>query len=180
VSPCASPLSSELLVDYWAGDLPPRDEEGVEEHLFGCASCTAGSARVAAITETLRAMIPPVVTRAALDRFRARGLRVYESTFAPGERREAHFGRDLDLLIFRLGGIDLSRATRVRLLMREETTGATLVDLDDAPFDAEAGAVLLCCQRHFASLPPDVVVEIRVDEPRGEAVTSYTILHRFD
>ena len=48
----------------------------VDEHLFGCAACTATSARVAAVTEAVREALPPVVSRARVDKLRASGLRL--------------------------------------------------------------------------------------------------------
>jgi hypothetical protein len=178
---CATPAAWETLVAYWAGDLPAAEEESLEEHLMGCPHCTAESARVAAITETARAMIPPVLTRAALERLRAKGMRVLDSAFAPGERREALFPRDVDLLIFHLTGVDLSGAARVELTLRSESLGTLLRSVPEAPFDPGSGEVLLCCQRHFASLPKDLVVEVRVHDERGEERASkYTILHRME
>ena len=41
----------------WMTPRPPS----LDEHLFGCADCTAASARVAAVAEALRAAIPSVV-----------------------------------------------------------------------------------------------------------------------
>src|SRR5215472_12144849 len=120
---CTTPLPWEQLVAYWAGDLPLGDEAAFEEHLMGCATCSAASARVAAITETLRAMIPPIVTRARVEQLRAKGLRIRESAFAPGDRREEWFTPDVDILIFRLGGLDLARAARVEFSLRDEASG---------------------------------------------------------
>jgi hypothetical protein len=56
--PCSRPLSWETLVAYWAHDLPAEEEEAAELHLLGCATCTAESRRVAAVTEGLRAAPP--------------------------------------------------------------------------------------------------------------------------
>jgi len=178
---CSAPAPWEALVAYWAGDLPSGEEHALEEHVMGCEACSAESARVAAITETLRAMIPAVIDRALLERLRARGLRVRESPFAPGDRREAHFTRDLDVLVFRLGGLDLSRAETVEFAMRDERSGQILTASQNVAFDRDAGDVLLCCQRHYAGLPPDVVVEVKVRAAGGaEQVAQYTILHRFE
>jgi hypothetical protein len=181
VRPCAEPPSFETLVAYWAGDRSAADEEALEEHLMGCASCSAASARVAAITETMRSMIPPVLTRGMVEDLRARGLRVLDNPFAPGERREAAFPRDVDLLIFHLTGVDLTNVARVKVTLREEASGQPLALVDDAPFDREAGEVLLCCQRHFKALPPDVVVDVRVHDADGtQRESTYTILHRIE
>ena len=48
------------------------------------------------------------------------------------------------------------------------------------PFEREEGAVLVACQRHYASLPPDTVMEVSIHAP-GEAArtATYTILHQF-
>jgi anti-sigma factor RsiW len=178
---CASPVAWDTLADYWAGDLPPPAEEAVDEHLMGCAACSAVSARVAAIAETLRTEIPPVITGDELAALRARGLRIVENPMAPGARKPVVFPAGVDLLIHRLGGLDLTRATRVAFILRVEGTGRVLVDIDDAPFDRAAGAVLVACQKHFAALPPDTVAEVRARDAAGaEVAATYTILHRFD
>jgi hypothetical protein len=51
---CESPLSWEVLVAYWAGDLPSDEEETTELHLMGCPTCTAESERVAAVAQGIR------------------------------------------------------------------------------------------------------------------------------
>jgi hypothetical protein len=48
----------------------------MDEHLMGCASCSAEAARVAAVVSALRELVPPVITRAALETMRARGVRI--------------------------------------------------------------------------------------------------------
>ena len=37
---CANPIAWATLVDYWAGDLNDAETAVVDEHLFGCESCT--------------------------------------------------------------------------------------------------------------------------------------------
>jgi len=51
---CPAPMSWETLVAYWAGDLPPEEEEPTELHLMECAVCTAELQRVTAVTEAIR------------------------------------------------------------------------------------------------------------------------------
>jgi anti-sigma factor RsiW len=180
VSRCASRVAFETLVAYWAGDLPATDEAALEEHLMGCATCAGESGRVAEITEALRAMIPPILTRPMVDALRAKGRDVREDSFAPGERREVQLPPDFDLFVFHLGGIDLTRAARVELRVSDEASGEPLTVVDAAPFDAGAGEVLLCCQPHYASLPPDIVAAVHVhDQDGAERAFRYTILHRF-
>lgn len=178
---CTTPVSFELLVEYWSGEMPEADELAVDEHLMGCSSCTAESARVSAVTEALRAEIPPLLSPEGLAKLRARGLVVTENPMTPGERREVHFPKTTDVLLHRLGGLDLSTATRVDFRIWVESTGAPIFDLPHAPFDRDGGAVLVACQHHFVAYPPDTVAEVTVTRPTGvAAAVRYTILHRFE
>jgi hypothetical protein len=168
------------IVDYWAGDLTHEEETTYDEHLFGCEICSELSARVAALTETLRALIPPLLTPEALERLTARGLTIVDNPMRPGERREVVFPKDSDILLHRLGGLALENATRVSFVMRVESSGQVLASIDDAPVDRERSAVLVACQQHFRAFPPDTVAEVRVhDANGGEHLTRYTILHKF-
>jgi hypothetical protein len=177
---CTNPVPWPTLVDYWARDLDDDATDVLEEHLFGCAECTAASARVAGVTEGVRSAIPPLLSRQRLDRLRESGARVRENHFAPGERRWVEFARDTDLLIHRLGGLDLTGATRVDLRITQESTGALIAAVDDGAFDPDEGAVLIACQRHYQTLPHDTVMSVSIQAPGVPPRTaSYTILHRF-
>lgn len=177
---CPSPLTWETLVDYWAGDLTSQASALVEEHLFGCEPCSTEAGRVAAVTEAVRAVIPPVVSRPRLERLRAQGKRITENDFVPGVRCDVVFPGDVDLLIHRLGGLDLHDAERVDLRMTSESTGELLVKLDAVPYEPTEAAVLIACQRHYAALPPDPVMTIIV-HARGAVIRTadYTLLHIF-
>jgi anti-sigma factor RsiW len=177
---CANPIAWATLVDYWAGDLDDAETEAVDDHLFGCGDCTASSARVAAIALALRSSVPAVVLRSAIEQMRARGSRVRENGFAPGDRREVEFAADADLLIHRLGGLDLEGVERIDLQVTSESTGALVSDIESVPFDPAEGAVYVACQRHYAALPHDTVLSLSIhaaDAPPRTA--TYTILHRF-
>lgn len=177
---CSEPIAFEELVAHWAGDLDPAREEAVELHLMGCAHCTQRSAGVAAITETMRHLIPPLLDRKAVDQLAARGLSILENPMSPGERREVVFPEDVDILLHRLGGLDLRDAVSVGFVLRDEQSARVLVAVDDAPFERATGEVLVACQQHYALMPHDTVAEVRTRDARGvERVASYTILHRF-
>jgi hypothetical protein len=135
---------------------------------------------VSAVVEALRAFIPPIVSRTKLETLRARGLRIEENTFLPGQRQSVVFAPEIDLLIHRLTGFDLSNAERVRVAVLVESTGDLLFEDPNAPFDPNEG-VLVACQRHFAALPPDTVFEVRAIEVSGaERKAVYTIPHVFE
>jgi anti-sigma factor RsiW len=178
---CANPIPWEVLVDYWADDLPPARAEEVEEHVLGCGSCAAESARVAAVTETLRGVLAPIVTRDAVAGLVAKGTRIRENVISPGERREIAFPKDVDLLLHRLVGLDLRDAERIEFVLREESTGAVVASMDPAPFDRDAGAVLVACARHNIHFPHDTVAELAIHASHGPSPrrVSYTILHRY-
>jgi hypothetical protein len=177
---CQSPISFETFVAYWAGELGSDESEALEEHVMGCASCTATSARVAAIAEAIRAQIPPVVSPEALHKLRARGLRIVDNPVKPGERKQAIFSDDIDVMIHRLGGLDLARTAAVGVTVKVESTGDVIFQNDDAPFHRESGEVLIACQKHFRAFPPDVVFEVRCrDSLQNETVAVYTVPHVF-
>jgi hypothetical protein len=177
---CSRPIAWEELVAYWAGDAAPADVVRIDEHLMGCGPCSAESARLFSVVEALHAFVPPVVTRAKLESLRARGLRIEENTFAPDQKRSAVFASGIDLLIHRLAGLDLSNAMRVGVTVRVESTGDVLFEDPSVSFDPREG-VLIACQRHFATMPPDTVFEVRVIEASGsERMAVYTIPHVFE
>lgn len=169
------------LVNYWAGDVSDEDGAGYEDHLFGCQTCSALSARVAALTETMRALIPPVITAEQLEMLRARGLAIVDNPMQPGERREVVFPASADILLNRLCGLPLEHVARVDFVMRSERSREVLMAIDDAPFDRDHGSMLIACQKHFAVFPSDTVAEVRVHlDDGGDQLTTYTMLHRFE
>ena len=167
-------LTWEELVDYWAGEGDPNI---VDEHLFACDECSELSARVAAVTETLRSEIPFVVSAATVEALRHRGLRVVDNPMQPGERKEIGFPGGVDILLHRLA-IDLTGATRVQLTLHSESSGALIADETNVPFDAGSGEILVACQRHFAVFPPDTVFDVTVHGP-APVTHRYTVLHQW-
>jgi hypothetical protein len=177
---CAAPLPIDQLVDYWTNELDDAALAAVEEHLFGCASCTAAMERVQRVTGAFRSGLPPVITTAQLAELRTRGLAIEENAFAPDERREIRFPAHLDLLIHHLGGLSLHDAERVSLTVRSESSGIVIHEDPIAPFDRERGEILIACQKHFAAFPPDIVFDVRVHRPaQPPQVATYVLPHVF-
>ena len=173
---CASPLSWETLVDWWAGDLDEAAASAVEEHVLTCDVCSGVAGRVAATAEAIRTMIPPVVGPENLAGMFRKGVRILENPIAPGQTSDFHFPRNADLAVHVLGGLVLRPGARVEVTLRSLSTGNVLGHVEDAPFDAKRGAVYLACQRDYAQLDHDLVAEVRVG--KGPAA-QYTILHHF-
>jgi hypothetical protein len=181
VSDTCGAVTSEEIVAYWADDLAAADVDRLDEHFMGCAACAEASARVAVLAEAMRTIIPPVVDHAALAALRARGYRIKENPLQPDERRPALFEAATDLLIHRLVALDLTEATNVAVLMTVEETGHVLLHEPSVPFDRDSGEILIACQRHFASFPPNIVVQVHVHGAAGtESVASYPIPHVFE
>ncbi len=174
-------LPWEELCDYWTGELDAEAEASVEAHTMSCEACAQRSSGLHALTEALRMLTPPMIDAATLAKLSARGLRVLENPMQPGELRSVVFPADVDLLVHRLGGLALADVSQVDLQMRVEETGAVLVVLEAAPFDVATGSVLLLCQQHYASLPPNVVSALALHHADGSVTRSeYTIRHRFE
>jgi hypothetical protein len=176
---CGSPVPWERLVDYWAGaaELSPEEVDAIDEHLFGCADCSDASASAARIAQAVRHTVPPVVSEAEVAALRARGLALEENRFTPGRRQEVSFPPGVDILIHRLGGLDLSRADRVDVTVRVESSGDVLFVSYDAPFNRDRGEVLMTCQRHLAFLPPDIAFDVRIREPGRSVEATFVIPH---
>ncbi len=169
---CQSPIEFETLVAYWAGDLETLASDRLEEHVMGCARCARASARVP--------QIPPIVSPEAVAKLRARGVRIVENPMRPGETKQVFFSSNIDVLLHRLGGLDLSNATRVTVTVSVQETGDVLLQNDDALFDREGGEVLIACQKHFSALPPNIVIGVRSTTESGkESLAVYTIPHVF-
>ena len=180
MSTCSNPLSSEQLVAYWANDLTQSELDAADEHLMGCGECSQRSAQIAQITETLRELLPAVVSEERLSSLEARGFAITYNTMTPGERREVAFPKDADVLLHRLQGLSLEGAARVDLTIRDERSERVLATAPDVPFNRAAGEILVACQRHYASLPPNTALEVEVRRPDGSCKqTLYTVLHRF-
>lgn len=176
---CASPLPFDTLVEYWAGELGTAETDRVDEHLFSCAACTTASARIASITETLRAHGSPIVTRSRVAEWRARGRVVEDNVVAPNATSSVTFGEQ-DIILHHLGGLDLGGAERVQVTVRVAETGVLLLEHPSAPYDRDAGEVLVACHRHFAAFPPNVLFEATVHRARGEPQRErYVVRHTF-
>lgn len=181
IAPCSSPLSWETLVAYWAGDLDPAETDRADEHLMGCGPCSEASARVALVTEGVRAMIPAFLSPERLAALRARGTRIIDNPVAAGTSKSALFPRGADVLLHRLGGLDLEQVESAQVTVLHEETGEVLLVDDHAPFDKAAGEILVACQRHFGTHMRTIVFEVRTRDRSGDTkLARYAIPHVFE
>ncbi len=172
-------LSSDRVADYLGGVLAESDNEELESHLFSCRPCAVESERLFALAVAIRKAVPPVISAERFEELEREGRIAEVNPMSPGQVVEARFPPAEKLLVHRLGGSDLSRARRVDVALCD-LEGEAFVRLDNVPFDAARGEVLLACQRHFADLfPHDIVFRLEVViGDRWEEASRYTVLHR--
>ena len=178
---CGSPIGDERFAAYWANELTPDEVAAIDDQLFACAGCSGDATRLSNIVQAFRTMVPPVITRADVERLRAQGRVVRDQDFSPGVRTPVTFDRDVDFLIHHLRGLELADAERVEVVVRSESGGGPLFEDHFAPFDRDRGEVLIACQRHFAAMPSDIVFDVRVHRTGSapSTVATYLIPHDF-
>ena len=171
------PVPFETLVAWWTGELAGDEAARVEEHLFACDTCAGVSERLAKLVAGLREHLPPIISSAQRDRLLAEGTRIRVTPVDAGVDATAVFGSEVDLLVHALRA-DLSRAERVDVEIVIHGRSEPLV-YEGAPFDAKAGEVLICCQRHFqhmSSLDPRFRVHV-VEAGERRFVGDYFVRH---
>jgi hypothetical protein len=172
-------VSSERLGEYLAGLLDRGDEEELEEHLFSCRHCALEAEKLAGLAVAVHRAVPTVLTAERFEELESEGRVAEVKPVSPGQMVEVRFPPADKLLVLRLGGSDLSRASRVDVDLLD-ADGGVVARLDDVPFDVARGEVLVACQRHFADLfPRDVTFRVeRVVGERRQEANRYTVLHR--
>ena len=126
---CASPLSEEVLTEYWARELEGEREAAVEEHLFNCSDCGTRLKTLAAmgagVVELARqGRISGIISRALVNLLQSESVNVRLYTVSPGETIPCAVFPDDDMVV---------------LSMRADLTDVDTVNLrvtgpDDMPF----------------------------------------------
>ena len=167
------------LLDYLNGEIPESDERELESHLFSCAICSSEAERLAGLVASIAVAAPPILTHSRFAALEREGRVEAINVMRPGQSAEVFFPQSDQLLVHRLGGVDLSRARRIDLDVCAPG-GEALLHLEDIPFDAERGEILVVCQSHFADLfPLDIVFSVEaVSADQHQEVARYTVHHR--
>jgi hypothetical protein len=172
-----------MLVDYWFGELEPAREEALEEHLFGCGHCTrrleelvqlGAGIRTAFRTGAVRAVIPHALREA----MRQEGLRLREYRIAPGTSINCTITAGDDFVVATLQ-VPLAGVQRVDLV-RDDGSGTPPARLEDVPFDAASGEVLLCpapAALKKRSAFTDRVRLLSVEAAADRVLGEYTFVH---
>lgn len=181
---CKQMLDFAILSDYWVGALAKADQERVEEHLFGCAECSARLEEVVALADGVRKIaqegsLMMVVSDLFLTRAKESGARVREYAPPAGGSVQCTVTAKDDLLVGRLAA-NLREVARLDLSLCDPA-GTEQFRLPDIPFEAEAGAVIWQQSISFAKAAPTSSMIARllaVDEQGSESVIGeYTFNH---
>jgi len=141
---CERPLSEDVLLAWWAGDLRPREEEDLEAHLFSCTECAQRGHEVPAIGDGVQALVREGEVSTALlpvvvERLERDGLRIREYRLQPGGSIQCTVSPEDDVILSRLGA-DLDGVSRLDLTLRvDDGPEQRLADL---PFDAAANELI--------------------------------------
>jgi hypothetical protein len=173
---CTTPVPFETLAAWWTGELSADEAARVEEHFFSCDACADASSRLATLASGVHEQIPPVISHAQRARLIAGGTRIRITPVDAGVEADADFGYDVDLLVHALRA-DLSRAERVDVdIVRKDAPEP--IQLHAVPFDAQAGEVLICCQRHYQQMSAfDPVFRVHVVEGGERRVVGEYLVH---
>ena len=184
---CNDPISLEMLVAYWLGEVGEVGEEQealLETHFFGCAYCTKRLEELAALASGVRAAVTQgkvslAVSGSFVEALRRTGLRLREYRVQPGGSVNCTISADDDAVVSRLQA-PLAGVTRVDLV-RMRGSGAPEVRVADVPFDAEGGEVLVIPSAKWLKTMPAFTMQMRliaVGAAQEEtAIGDYTFNH---
>ncbi|HXH03790.1 MAG TPA: hypothetical protein VNN09_10785, partial [Candidatus Competibacteraceae bacterium] len=146
VSTAAHPSWSEI-VDYWLGDTELPLTEAIDEHLLHCDACGAVFDEVVALSHAVRdafahGLVPTAVTPGFIDRLRAAGVRVREYHVPRNGSVLCSVAPEDDVLVGRMQ-VPLAGVARLDALVTVSLEADWEQRLQDLPFDASAGEVLL-------------------------------------
>lgn len=178
---CANPIDFESLVAYWLAELPAEREAGLEEHLFGCAHCTRRLEALAAIAAGVRTAVKDgtvsmVVSGRFVEAMKRAGLSLREYPVDPGGSVNCTIAADDDAVVSRLRAplAGVKRLDLVRLRAGAEDR------IEDVPFNAEAGEVLVVPSSAWLKTMPSFTMRMRllaVGDTGERQIGDYTFNH---
>jgi len=184
---CATPVTEEVFLDWWTGELGPAERKKVEKHLLACGECAARLQVAGAVADGVRALVregrvPTVLSPAVVDRLRREGRRIREYRVAGGGSVQCTVAPDDDVLVTRLqlppAGAPRAGARRVDLVSCLDEGKEHRIN--DLPLDPAASELVLAPSMDFVRSLPACVFVYRLIEvrPEGERqLGEYTFHH---
>ena len=180
---CPAPIGFADVVDYWAGDLTPADEDRIDEHVFTCADCARELAAAEALARGIAAVaregrLHSVVTDAILNRLSADGVRVRMYTLEGAGIVPCAVWADDDLVVARIRA-DFADVDAVTIVTRR-ASGEEISRLSDIAVRPGQREILNALSAaHLRKLPAtSVQVTVTAQLADGErTIAEYALEH---
>ncbi|HSC64618.1 MAG TPA: zf-HC2 domain-containing protein [Caldimonas sp.] len=177
-------VAVERLVEYWLGELDDDAVDAIDAHLLGCDACGAELDALIALAGGVRGAfaegrVTGFVTADFIERLRQRGVRVREYRVAQYGAVNCSVSPEDDLLVGRLQA-PLEGVDRVDAELQLSLQDGPL-RLEDVPFDARSGEVLLVPKLSEVRQMPAHVLRVRllaVASGGTREIGRYTLNHR--
>lgn len=174
----------QALVDYWLGDADAATTEAIDEHLLRCDDCGAVFDEIVALARGVRdafsqGLVPSVLTTGLVARVKASGRRVREYAVQAGGSVHCAVAPNDELLVSRMRA-PLAGVRRLDALFSYSFAPGEERRLQDLPFDAEAGELLLAHKLAEVRRMPSHDVTLRllsVDDAGEREIARYTFHH---
>jgi hypothetical protein len=182
-SRCPGPIAFADVVDYWAGDLAPDEEERVEEHVFACAECARELAAAEALARDIKSVaregrLISVVTDSILNRLAADGVRIRTFTLEGEDVVPCAVWADDDLIVARIRA-DLAEVESVTIVTRQ-ASGEEIGRLADVAVRPGQREILNAFSAAHLRKLPQTRVHITITAHAGsseDTIARYTLEH---
>lgn len=170
----------EAIAAWVEGLEEPNESEALELHLLECGDCTAQAERMQQLVASLRSALPPILTEARHGALLAKHQALPATHVQPGQTGVLQLS-SADAVGVWVMHCDLTGVTRVDFEARGEL-GQVLLVLNDVPFDAVRGQVLLACQLHYRAVPDSQQMRatLRSAGPAPRELGEYILDHQFE
>jgi hypothetical protein len=143
---CTAPTPVTTLLAYWFGELEGAHETGLEEHIFGCETCSARLSQVVQLGEGIKRVtraggVHAVLTAEFIRRLQESGVRVREYRLQPGGSVNCTVAPEDDLVIAHLHA-PLAGVRRLDMVLDDVGSGAHW-HAEDVAFDPAAAEVVM-------------------------------------
>ena len=183
---CAEPLSGDLLVEYWQGELTETEDERVEAHYLSCDACAsrlgALAGMAAGVARLMRGgSVLGFTTVAVLERAVVEGVKIGTYRMEPGQSVHCTIRPEDDCNVLRLPlalrGIERVDLDLVRVEAGQESSR---LHFEDVVLDREREEIVLLYPGDLLRELPEHTFEIAVhavDTRERRALGRYTMFH---
>jgi hypothetical protein len=170
----------EAIAAWVEGLEEPSESDALELHLLECGDCSAQAERMQRLVAMLRSALPPILTEARHRALLDQHATLPATHVEPGQTGVLRLSNANALGVWVMH-CDLTGVARVDFEARGEL-GQVLLVLNDVPFDAARGQVLLACQLHYRSMPDahQMHATLRSAGPAARELGKYILDHQFE